>query len=164
MSDAFLGEIRIFSCNFAPKGWAPCNGQFLPINQNQALFSLLGTQYGGNGQTTFALPNLKGTAPVHPDLILQGESSGVEQVTISAAQLPGHGHLRATTNQATLASPVGNVLANAARRGPATFAPPSSPVVLMGSTLTGGGQSHTNMQPFLTLMFAISLIGIFPPR
>ena len=169
MAEPFLAEIRILSFNFAPKGWAACNGQLLPINQNQALFALLGTTYGGNGQTTFALPNLRGAVPVHrgsqgnpPPQVSWGESSGTEVVTLTEAQMPAHGHLRGTTNQATSTTPVNNVLANAPRRGPATFASPSSTVVLNGTLKAGGNQPHQNMQPYLGLQFAIALQGIFP--
>lgn len=169
MAEPFLAEIRILSFNFAPKGWAACNGQLMPINQNQFLFSLLGTTYGGNGQTTFALPNLRGLAPVHAGAsqsgnVSLGESGGAEQVTLTEAQMPAHGHLRATSNQATSGTPVDNVLANAPRRGIAAFAQPAGFVIMDGSQSAGSGQPHTNMQPYLALQFAISLLGIFPSQ
>ena len=163
MADAFLGEIKICSFNFPPKGWAFCNGQLLPINQNQALFALLGTTYGGNGQTTFALPNLQGRTPVHfGGGVSLGESGGADTVTLAESELPAHGHLRATSNQATSATPVGNVLANAPRRGVGVFAAPASPVVMIGAQSVGGSQAHENNQPSLVLNFVIAIVGIFP--
>ena len=165
MADAFLGEIKICSFDFPPKGWALCNGQFLPINQNQALFSLLGTTYGGNGQTTFALPDLRARTPVHFGAgVSLGESAGTDAVTLTQAELPAHGHLRATSNQATSATPKDNVLANAPRRGVGVFAEPASPIVMIGAQPQGGGQPHDNRQPSLVLNFVICLIGIFPSR
>jgi microcystin-dependent protein len=163
MAEPFLGEIRMISFTFAPKGWALCDGHTLPVSQNQALFALLGTTYGGNGTTTFALPDLRGRAPVHHGGGVQlGEAGGSEAVTLTETELPAHGHLRATSNQATSGTPVGNVLANAPRRGVAVFAQPASPVVLPGTEIVGGGQPHSNVQPFLALRFAIALQGIFP--
>lgn len=165
MSEPFLAEIKICSFGFAPKGWAQCNGQLLPINQNQALFSLLGTNYGGNGQTTFALPDLRARTPVHfGDGVLLGERGGVDAVTLAEAQLPAHSHLRATSNQATSSNPVGNVLANAPRRGVAVFAEPASTAVMIGAQPVGGGQAHDNHQPSLVLNFVIALNGIYPSR
>lgn len=164
MAEPFLGEIRICSFNFPPKGWALCNGQLLPINQNQALFALLGTTYGGNGQTTFALPDLRARTPVHFGNGVQlGEKAGVDAVTLTVAQLPAHSHLRATSNQATSTTPVGNVLANAPRRGVAVFAEPGgATAVMIGAQTVGGGQAHDNHQPSLVLNFVIALQGIFP--
>src|SRR5688572_5830256 len=151
MAEPFLSEIRIMSFVFAPKGWALCNGQFLPINQNQALFALLGTTYGGNGQTTFALPNLQGRTPVHFGGGVQlGENGGADAVTLTKEELPAHGHLRATSNQATLATPVANVLANAPRRGVGVFALPGT-AAIVETPVVGGGQSHGNSQPSLAL-------------
>ena len=162
MAEPFRGEIRLFSFGFAPKGWAPCNGQLLPINQNQALFSLLGTQYGGDGRVTFALPNLQGRAPVHVGGVQVGPTGGEETVGLTLSELPTHGHLRGSANQATSTSPVNNVLANAPRRGFAPYAQGGAGVTPSGAVSVGGGQTHNNMQPFLTLQFAISLDGIFP--
>lgn len=165
MSEPFLAEIKICSFNFAPKGWAQCNGQLLPINQNQALFALLGTMYGGNGQTNFALPDLRARTPIHFGSGVQlGEKGGADAVTLTEAALPAHGHLRATSNQATTSTPVGNVLANAPRRGIGVFAEPASPVVMIGAQSVGGGQAHENRQPSLVLNFVIALIGIFPSQ
>jgi len=165
VAEPFLAEIRICSFNFPPKGWALCNGQILPINQNQALFALLGTTYGGDGRVNFALPDLRARTPVHfGDGVLLGEQGGVDAVTLSEAQLPAHGHLRATSNQATSATPVGNVLANAPRRGVAVFAAPASTAVMIGALPAGGGQAHENRQPSLVLNFVIALQGIFPSQ
>lgn len=165
MAEPFLGEIRICSFNFPPKGWALCIGQLLPINQNQALFSLLGTTYGGNGQTNFALPDLRTRTPIHfGNGVELGESSGVDSVTLTVAQLPAHSHLRATSNQATSATPVGNALANAPRRGLGVFAEPVGTAVMSGAQTVGGGQAHDNRQPSLVLNFVIALQGIFPSR
>jgi microcystin-dependent protein len=166
VAEPFLSEIKIVSFGFAPRGWALCNGQLLPINQNQALFALLGTTYGGDGRVNFALPNLKGRTPVHfsnDQGIPLGDSDGAEEVTLAVAELPAHGHLRATSNQATSASPVGNVLANAPRRGVGVFAAPASTVVMTGSdVVVGGGLAHDNRQPSFVLNFVIALQGIFP--
>jgi microcystin-dependent protein len=163
VAEPFLAEIKICSFGFAPKGWAKCDGQVLSINQNQALFALLGITYGGNGQTTFALPDLRARAPIHfGEGVALGEKGGADTVTLNEAELPAHGHLRATSNQATSATPVGNVLANAPRRGVAVFAEPANTAVMIGAQPVGGGQPHDNRQPSLVLNFVIALIGIFP--
>lgn len=171
MSAPFIGQVSIVSFNFAPRGWAFCNGQLLPINQNQALFSLLGTTYGGNGQTTFALPDLRARVPVHAGAGLTlGESSGEEAHTIVLGELPAHTHtVLGTPNQATTTTPVGNVLAEKARRGKNVYAPsPIGPDVqrLADTSVSsvGSGQPHANSQPSLTLNFVIALQGIFPSR
>lgn len=171
MAEPFLAEIRILSFNFPPKGWALCNGQFLPINQNQALFSLLGTTYGGDGRVNFALPDLRARTPIHfGDGIQLGDKAGTDSVTLTDAQLPAHSHLRATSNQATSSNPVGNVLANAPRRGVAVFADPVSTAVMTGSDVSVGGDAngitlpHDNSQPSLALNFVIALQGIFPSQ
>jgi len=164
MSDPFLSEIKIVSFNFPPKGWALCNGQFLPINQNQALFALLGTTYGGNGQTTFALPNLRGRVPIHMSSSHGlGEAAGSTAVTINIQQLPTHNHAAmANTQNANTPNPVGNVLAasNNLYTAPADF------TTLEPSTVSsvGGSQPHNNMMPYLVLNFIIALQGIFPSR
>ena len=175
MAEPFLAEIRIFSFNYAPQGWAFANGQFLPINQNQALFSLLGTTYGGNGQTTFALPNLQGRAPIHNQQ--PGEAAGASAVTITQANMPTHTH----TLQVRNAAPGvvnGNVGANTKylAQGLAIIGAGNQAVNIYGTgainqamdpssvTNTGGSQPHTNMQPYLVLNFCIALIGIFPTR
>jgi len=176
MSDPFIGEIKIVGFNFAPRGWAKCDGQLLPINQNTALFSLLGTIYGGDGRTTFGLPDLRGRAPIHsgqgPGLTdrRQGETSGTENVTLTTNQLPAHSHTATTTivgnsGSVTHDDPTGNTLARAEIY---TDAKPDSK--LNGSAAsttisnTGGSQAHNNMPPYLVLNFVIALAGIFPPR
>jgi microcystin-dependent protein len=165
MADPFLSEIKIFSFNFPPKGWALCNGQFLPINQNQALFALLGTTYGGNGQTTFALPNLRGQVPIHMGNGHQlGEKAGSTSVTVNIQQLPTHLHALNATNadQNRVAPPNLNFL------GPVNdlYGAPGSLATLNPSSVTsvGGSQPHNNMMPYLTLNFCIALQGIFPSQ
>jgi microcystin-dependent protein len=176
----FLGEIDINSFNFAQQGWAMCNGQFLPINQNQALFSLLGTMYGGNGQTTFALPDLRGRVPIHVgNGHTQGEAAGSAAVTLNLQQLPQHLHsLQANTTApaATNANSIpGNtkVLApgNASLQGGQTapvnmYGPPNALTPMAPATVSnvGGSQAHNNMAPYLVLNFVIALQGIFPSR
>ena len=165
MSEPFLSEIKVVSFNFPPKGWAQCNGQFMPINQNQALFALLGTTYGGNGQTTFALPNLRGRVPIHMGSgHTLGEAAGSSAVTVNIQQLPTHIHgLQAssksdgTTNDATNSffAPV-----NSGYVAPQALTPLSGQSV----TSVGGSQPHTNMMPYLTLNFIIALQGIFPSQ
>ena len=164
MSQPFLAEIKIISWNFPPKGWAFCSGQLLPINQNQALFSLLGTMYGGNGQTTFALPDLRGRAPMHlGGAFTQGESGGEEVHTVTSAEMPAHNHaVTATTAPGTVNVPTGNFLANSNVSPYRT----DSNTALNRSMVsnTGGSQPHENRHPFLVLNFIIALQGIFPSR
>jgi microcystin-dependent protein len=163
MSEPFLGEIKLLPINFPPKGWALCNGQFLPINQNQALFALLGTMYGGNGQTTFALPNLQGRTPIGVGSgHIQGEAAGSTAVTVNIQQLPTHTHsVRAGDSPANAASPSGNFSAqNAGAYAPTPNAAMSPSTVLP----TGGSQPHTNVGPYLVISFCIALIGIFPSQ
>ena len=162
--DDFMGEIRLMSFAFAPKGWAQCNGQLLPINQNQALFSLLGTTYGGNGQTTFALPDLRGQVPIHVGSgHTQGEKGGLQAVTLTIAQIPTHVHpaLASPTN-GNDPTVTGNVIAGALN----AYRTADNFVAINPGTVanTGGSQAHLNMQPFLTLNFCIALLGIFPSR
>jgi microcystin-dependent protein len=162
MAEPFLSEIRIMSFVFAPKGWALCNGQFLPINQNQALFSLLGTTFGGNGQTTFALPNLQGRTPIHVGSgHTLGEGGGEQAHTLSISETPTHAHaLNATSAAADANVPTGSYLATI-NNG---YGAAQNLAVLGSTALTniGGSQAHLNMQPFLTLSFCIALQGIFP--
>ena len=172
MADPFLAEIRIFPYTFAPKGWAFCDGQLLPISQNTALFSLLGTTYGGDGKSTFALPDLRGRAPMHPghgaglSSRTLGEAGGSETVTLSEAQMPAHSHaMMAQTNPANSKMPTANVVARPARGMP--YAPASSNVIAMAAQAVapeGGATPHNNMMPYLTFYFNIALQGVFPPR
>jgi len=163
MSDPFLSEIRIMSFSFAPKGWALCNGQLLPINQNQALFSLLGTTFGGDGRVNFSLPNLQGKVPIHTGAgHTLGETAGEAAHTLSVAEMPQHTHRAAASTSASggSATPNGNFLGG----GNNTYHAPASLTPLIASTLAnaGGSQAHPNMQPFLALNFSIALQGIFP--
>lgn len=165
MSEPFLSEIKIVSFNFPPKGWALCNGQLLPINQNQALFSLLGTQYGGNGQTNFALPNLRGRAPIHQAAGFNlGQAAGQESHTLTLAEMPAHTHvLQASTVAANNALPGPNVFAQSPQQ---VYTLPTNLTALEPSSVTsvGGSQPHMNMQPYLVLNFIIALQGIFPSQ
>ncbi len=168
MSDPFLAEIKIVGFNFAPRGYAFCDGQILPINQNQSLFSLLGTTYGGDGRTSFALPDLRGRTPTHPggnDRLTQlGAKAGAETVTLSTAEMPAHRHpMRAEAAAANIDLPTGNSLAHyGGGYGPAGVQPVTQPANTIGGA--GGGQAHDNMQPFTTLGFVIALQGVFPSR
>jgi microcystin-dependent protein len=165
MAEPFLSEIRIMSFGFAPKGWAFCNGQLLPINQNQALFSLLGTTYGGDGRVNFALPNLQGSVPIHMGSgHTLGERGGEPAHTVTISELPTHLHQAyASSNTGTLQQGAGNVLGTIPGRA---YTDPSNVTTLSPSTITtvGGGQAHLNMQPFLVLNFSIALQGIFPSQ
>jgi microcystin-dependent protein len=171
MADPFVAEIRIFPFNFAPMGWAWCDGQLLPLSQNTALFSLLGTTYGGNGMSTFALPNLQGCVPMHPgqgpglSLHDLGEQGGVETVALLASETPGHSHgVQATSAVATDNDPSSSVLP-ARPVGAAVFtASTASPVAMAPLSAAGSNQPHNNMMPYLTCYFAIALQGVFPPR
>jgi microcystin-dependent protein len=167
MAEPFLSEIRIMSFGFAPKGWAQCNGQLLPINQNQALFSLLGTTFGGDGRVNFALPDLRTRAPIHVGSgHTLGERGGEQAHTLSIAELPEHIHvLNGTNSNATQAGPTPNNSTLAyARAGNQMYGPPQNLVAMHPSMAAnvGGSQAHLNMQPFLTLNFCIALQGIFP--
>jgi microcystin-dependent protein len=159
-----MGEIKIVGFNFNPRGWAECNGQFLPINQNQALFSLLGTMYGGNGQTTFALPDFRGRVPIHiGGGFTEGQAGGQEFHTVNSSEMPSHNHFAQASNAAANSNiPLGNLLGtnNAGLYSTAlntTLAPTSV-------TNTGGSQPHENRQPFLVLNFIIALQGAFPSQ
>lgn len=172
MSDPFVAEIRIFPFTFPPMGWALCNGQLLPLSQNTALFSLLGTTYGGDGKSSFALPNLQGTAPMQQgqgaglSLYDLGQTGGVESVTLLSSEMPAHSHaLRAATQDNGDANIIGSNTSFAPSVG-GTFYQPTSNVQLAPQALdtAGGGLPHNNMMPYLTLNFCIALQGIFPPR
>jgi microcystin-dependent protein len=172
MSQPFLGEIKIISWNFAPKGWALCNGQFLPINQNQALFSLLGTSFGGNGQTTFALPDFRGRVPVHvgSNFNVMGQAGGQAFHTVTQSEMPQHLHFAQASNtladQATLLTAPANTPNILAAVTGAQYANASSLTTLEPSSVNnvGGSQPHENRQPFTVLYFIIALVGIFPSR
>jgi microcystin-dependent protein len=171
MADPFVAEIRIFGFNFAPTGWAFCNGQILPISQNTALFSLLGTTYGGNGQSTFALPNMQDSAPMHPgqgpglSLHDLGEQSGEPFVTLLESEMPSHSHtLRASLDDADVAIPAPTRSLAKASANLYLAANPNTQMALQGLGPTGGSLPHNNMMPFLVLNFCIALQGVFPPR
>ncbi len=173
MSEPFTAEIRIFAGNFAPRGWAFCNGQLLPVSQNTALFSLIGTTYGGDGRSTTALPNLQGRAPMHPGrgpgLTARrlGQRGGVETVTLSEAQMPSHEHtVRASNNPSTAVAP-SNETALARAMGGTAYKGGTSPNASFaeGALLaTGGDQPHNNLQPYLCMSFIIALVGLYPSR
>ncbi|MEP6919711.1 MAG: tail fiber protein [bacterium] len=164
MAEPFLAEMRIMSFGYAPRGWAMCNGQLLPINQNQALFSLLGTTYGGNGQTTFALPDLRGQTPIHfGSGHTLGEKGGEQAHTLTINELPTHTHIaQGSNNNGDNVIPTGNVFGVVA----GLFGPPKNLTNLQPASITnvGGSQAHLNMQPFLALNFCIALQGIFPSQ
>jgi microcystin-dependent protein len=173
MADPFVAEIRIFPFNFAPKGWAWCDGQLMPLSQNTALFSLLGTTYGGDGKSTFALPDLQGRAPMHPgqgpglSLHDLGETGGSETVTLLESEIPSHSHsLVAQVPPADTNLPTGAVFARTIGASP-YLAPAGAPLVNMSDQVlapAGGDQPHNNLQPYLTFYFCIALQGVFPPR
>jgi microcystin-dependent protein len=174
MADQFVAEIRIFACNFPPVGWALCNGQLLPISQNTALFSLIGTYYGGDGKSTFALPDLQASAPMFwgqgPGLTdhVLGEAGGTPYVTLLESEMPVHAHgLMANSAAGDLPNPAPNH--SLARSSPFIYKQPSGaaaaqPLAPNAVATAGGSQPHNNMMPFLTLNFCIALQGIFPPR
>ena len=174
MADPFVAEIRIFPFNFAPKGWAWCNGQLLPLSQNTALFSLLGTTYGGDGKSNFALPDLQGRAPMHPgqgpglSLHDLGETGGSETVTLLQSEIPNHPHtMRANTDVADVQTPSNARSIARSQNANAYKAPAGQPVVQLNPGAlapAGGDQPHNNLQPYLTLYFNIALQGVFPPR
>lgn len=173
MADPFVAEIRIFPFNFAPKGWAWCDGQLMPLSQNTALFSLLGTTYGGNGKSNFALPDLQGRAPMHPgqgpglSLHDLGETGGSETVTLLESEIPAHSHSHTVSQaDALVGNPTGQLFATgigigmyaAANAGAVTQLNPSA------TTPAGGDAPHNNLMPYLTFYFSIALQGVFPPR
>ena len=175
MSDPFVAEIRMFPFNFAPRGWATCDGQLLPISQNTALFSLLGTTYGGNGQSNFALPNLQGSAAMFngqgPGLSLYdlGQQGGGDSVTLISTEIPAHNHTLAAKPAGGQADPIGRLYGSAGTQLP----PPNFYSNAIGSAqtmnaqalaITGGGVPHNNLMPYLVLTFCIAMQGIFPPR
>lgn len=178
MSDQFVAEIRIFPFNFAPKGWALCNGQLMPISQNTALFSLLGTTYGGDGKSTFALPDLQGNTPMQqgqgPGLSLRdlGEVAGEQTVTLLQTEMPAHNHGARATSGTGKADPTGNAWASGIKGGPSIYTlsgspnPPNNDVAMspLATSIAGGNLPHNNLMPYQTVSFCIALQGIFPPR
>lgn len=172
MADPFVAEIRIFPFNFAPRGWAWCDGQLLPLSQNTALFSLLGTTYGGNGTSNFALPDLQGAAPMHPgqgpglSLHDLGETGGSETVTLLESEIPAHAHaVRAATDPADLQAPsAARSLARSAPGFAYVAGTPNGNLAFETHAVGGGDQPHNNLQPYLTFYFCIALQGVFPPR
>lgn len=174
MADPFVAEIRIFPFNFAPRGWAWCDGQLLPLSQNTALFSLLGTTYGGNGKSNFALPDMQGNAPMHPgqgpglSLHDLGEIGGSQTVSLLESEIPSHPHtMRASADAADNNQPAGNMAAKPAGRGNNLYITTNTPLVQMNPNAlapAGGDQPHNNMMPFVTFYFNIALQGVFPPR
>lgn len=171
MAQPYVGEIRMFAGNFPPNGWMFCEGQLLPISENDVLFQLIGTTYGGDGQETFALPNLCGRAPLHqgtgPSGInyILGESGGVEQVTLTTQQLPTHSHpLLGSTNTATSPTPTSQVIGKSTSIDAFLSAVPTDAMAAQSITPVGNSQPHENMQPYLCVDFIISLFGIFPSQ
>jgi microcystin-dependent protein len=169
MAQPYVGEIRMFGGNFAPAGWAFCDGQLMPISENETLFQLIGTTYGGDGESTFALPNLQSRSPMHfgngPDgsTYQLAEAAGVESVTLSSQQVPNHSHpLVASTDTGNQVSPSGNVPAASFNVTPYINDVPTAPMNAGAIQVAGGSQPHENMQPFLCVNFIISLFGIFP--
>lgn len=169
MSEPFLAEVRIVGFNFAPRGWAFCDGQILPINQNQSLYSLLGTTYGGDGRTSFGLPDLRGRAPVHVgasnggEFYRQGAKTGEETHTVSAAEMPAHDHSTSGSgNDGSTKDPSGKVLGGALN----LYADPTDLTSIVSGSIAnvGGSQAHNNMQPYIAMNFCIALQGLFPSR
>ena len=173
MANPFVAEVRIFTGNFAPKGWATCDGQLMPISQNTALFSLLGTTYGGDGKSNFALPNLQGSAPMQqgqgPGLSLRdlGEIGGEQAVTLLQTEMPAHAHTIQAASGTGLNDPTNNVWASGAKGFGSIYSPSGAANVQMSPfalSIAGGSQPHNNMMPYLGLTFIIALQGVFPAR
>lgn len=164
MAQPYVGEIRMFAGNFAPAGWMFCSGQLLPISENETLFQLIGTTYGGDGQSTFALPDLQSRVPIHfGNGFILAETGGVETVTLTVQQIPIHNHsFLGTSSNANDANAVNNVVAQATAGFPYLNAPPPVAMAPGSVTPTGGNQPHENLQPYLAINFIISLFGIFP--
>jgi microcystin-dependent protein len=166
MSGPFVGEIRMFAGNFAPAGWAFCNGALIPISENETLFQLIGTTYGGDGQNTFALPNLQSRVPVHVGPgFAQGQSGGVETVTLTTSQIPAHSHVPQGFNQTGNAdAPLNSLWANSGGATIYSSAAPNQAMAPAAIGSSGGSQPHDNMLPFLCINFILSLFGVFPSQ
>lgn len=167
MGQPYVGEIRMFAGNFPPSGWMFCEGQLLPISENEVLFQLIGTTYGGDGQTTFALPDLRGRLPIHQgNGFTLAETGGAETITLTVGQIPAHSHaLQASSNNASTANAGGNVLAQTPSYTPyISGTTPSTALAATSGGATGGSQPHSNIQPYLCVDFIISLFGIFPSQ
>jgi microcystin-dependent protein len=166
MAQPYVGEIRMFAGNFAPAGWMFCEGQLLPISENETLFQLIGTTYGGDGQSTFALPDLRGRIPLHQgNGFILAETGGAEEITLTVQQIPAHGHsLLGSANQATTNTPASNVFAQSSGATIFPYGTDQPLTTLHPSTVSpvGGSQPHTNFQPYMCVDFIISLFGIFP--
>lgn len=164
MAQPYVGEIRMFAGNFAPAGWMFCEGQLLPISENETLFQLIGTTYGGDGQSTFALPDLRGRIPIHQgNGFILAETGGAEEITLTVSQIPAHSHpLLATTTVTNDQSPTNNLLAQSTTFDPYQTSPASAAMAPQAVASVGGSQPHTNFQPYLCVDFIISLFGIFP--
>jgi microcystin-dependent protein len=164
MAQPYVGEIRIFAGNFAPAGWAFCEGQLLPISENETLFNLIGTTYGGDGQSTFALPDLRGRIPLHQGSgVTLAEQGGVETVTLTVSQIPSHGHpALASTDQGTQDNPGGQVLSNSQGAAPYIEDVPTGNMAPQSVSSVGGSQPHNNFQPYICINYILSLFGIFP--
>lgn len=164
MAQPYVGEIRMFAGNFAPAGWMMCSGQLLPISENETLFNLIGTTYGGDGQSTFALPDLQSRVPIHQgNGFVLAETGGAEQTTLTVNQVPVHNHtMLASLDTAGASSPNNNVTGQVGATQIYREAPPSAPMSALALAPVGGSQPHTNLQPYLCINFIISLFGIFP--
>jgi microcystin-dependent protein len=164
MAQPYVGEIRMFAGNFAPAGWMFCEGQLLPISENETLFQLIGTTYGGDGQSTFALPDLRGRVPIHQGSgFILAETGGAEEITLTVNQIPAHSHpLLGSTANGPEANPQGNFLASSTVLQPYAQETPNTAFAPTSNASVGGSQPHTNFQPYLCIDFIISLFGIFP--
>lgn len=166
MAQPYVGEIRMFAGNFAPAGWMFCEGQLLPISENETLFNLIGTTYGGDGQSTFALPDLRGRVPMHQgNGFIMAETGGAETITLTISQIPAHSHaFVGTTNNAAQAQPDNNIMGSNTVMKPFANETPNKNMAATSITPVGGSQPHENMQPYLGMNFIISLFGIFPSQ
>jgi microcystin-dependent protein len=166
MAQPYVGEIRMFAGNFAPAGWMFCEGQLLPISEYETLFNLIGTTYGGDGQSTFALPDLRGRIPLHfGNGFTLAETGGVEEITLTVSQIPAHSHaFLGTTSAANQTTPTNNVMAQSLTVSFYNSAPPNTAMAAGTTSSVGGSQPHTNFQPYLCVDFIISLFGIFPSQ